>query len=144
MYAKWIDEAGDAIDASNRKKLSAMIKGLPDANNYVHGNINPSNVVIHDGEYVVLDMATSAYGHPLFDLQGVYASFAANIIMPNKKCMIDYGLSAQTSQKIWDRFFDRYMKDSKLGAKQSMLELLRQYYVLNTQLLRVIERKKSI
>ena len=48
--------------------LHRINDAIPDADTVVHGDYHPKNVMIQDGELVLIDMADLTTGHPLYDL----------------------------------------------------------------------------
>lgn len=48
--------------------LRSRLEGLPDADTCVHFDLHTSNVMIRDGEPVIIDMGDLSIGSPLFDL----------------------------------------------------------------------------
>lgn len=73
-YREWIEIAGDRLAESDRYNISALLDGIPDTNGFIHGNINPSNVIVDGDEMLLMDMSGAAHGHSIFDLQALYSS----------------------------------------------------------------------
>ena len=139
-YWEWLDQAKGLISENDRKSLVTLIDKIPDDEGYVHGNINLGNIVVNGEEFLLLDMSASAYGASLFDLQNLYATLVEVARTNPTYCSSQFGISAENSLKFWDLFYNKYMADSAQGTRETMLILLKQYYILNDKLLSVLEK----
>lgn len=132
-YREWIAELNDPDD-SKVAVFSKLIDSIADSNTYVHGDINLNSVMIHKDELILLDMAGSATGHAIFDLQALFASLVAIEKRTEGYCRKNYGLSAKVCENFWNIFFDTYMKHRQQEIR-SMNELLAKYFVLKENIL---------
>ena len=105
----------------------------------MHGDINPANVVFSDGEMMLMDMAGSAHGHPVFDLQGLYASLVEMEKERPMYCSSTFGISGVNCKRFWEAFFPAYMGGKSGAELDKMRALLERYYVLKQRLLSVLE-----
>ncbi len=138
-YREWLNELQDVDDTSN-KMFFTLIDSIPDSGTYVHGDINLNSVMVKDGELLLLDMAGSARGNSLFDLQGVFASLVAIDRKEEGYCRKTFGLSRDTCTKFWNSFFKIYMKD-RPTEMEKMNELLSKSFILKERVLDQIERR---
>lgn len=141
-YREWIGMLKDADDA-RIAAFSNIISSIPDSDKYVHGDINLNSVMIRDGEMLVLDMAGSAHGSAIFDLQGLFASLVAIERTDEGYCRRTYGVNSRVCIAFWNTFFRKYMnnKEQEINA---MNELLSKYYVLKQRILLKLENKNSV
>lgn len=140
-YSELMYSAKNWLKPEDKEQINALFTGIPDAHTYLHGNITIANVVIHDNEMMVVDMASSAYGHPIFDLQNIYSSLIEKEKEKPLYCSSVLGVSPENCQKFWNVFFTAYMDGSTIDAMKSMQSLLKKYYILNQKLLSVLENK---
>ncbi|XME01126.1 STAS domain-containing protein [Lachnospiraceae bacterium C1.1] len=140
-YEEWIEEASGWLSIGDSNNIRSLINAIPDSRNYLHGDITLANVLENGNEFMVVDMAGSAYGHPIFDLQGVYASMVETEKSRPGYCSSYIGASAETCREFWNEFYDVYMDGQDAETVAAMPELLRKYYVLNQKLLSVLESK---
>ncbi len=142
-YRGWISEL-DGEDDVRTKTFSTLIDSIPDRNNYVHGDINLNSIMLKDGELLLFDMAGSARGHSLFDLQSVFASLVGIEKIEPGYCRKNYGLSGAVCMRFWKAFFFEYMSGKSEEEIKKMNELLLKYFVLKKQVLDKIEMKNSL
>ena len=141
-YRGWIKEIDDPED-SMTSVFSNLLEMLPDSEHYVHGDINLNSVMVQNGELILLDMAGSARGHGIFDLQALYASLVAIEKKSAGYCRRTYGISGAVCQDFWNKFFRTYMSE-RTEEIDSMSELLRKYSVLKENILTKLERMNSL
>ena len=59
------------------EKLLKMFKALPDRNTLIHGDCHFKNIMVQQGELLLIDMDTLSIGHPIFELAALYAPYVA-------------------------------------------------------------------
>lgn len=64
----WLDDMAPLLDAEDVPFLRAKLEAIPDAGTSVHFDLHGGNVMVRDGEPVVIDMGDFSRGSPLFDL----------------------------------------------------------------------------
>jgi 5-methylthioribose kinase len=48
---------------------------LPEHHTFLHGDCHPGNVIVRDGELVLIDLADGGMGHPIIDLLSMCLSY---------------------------------------------------------------------
>ena len=140
-YREWLELAKNWISPQDKDSINALLNGIPDSKGYLHGSITLSNVILHNDELMVLDMSSSSYGHPIFDLQNIYASLVEMEKERPMYCSSVLGVSADSCLKFWNSFFREYMNGEDEEKINAMQLLLKRYYILNHKLLSVLEDK---
>ena len=59
--------------------LIHIIQSIPKGNRLLHGDLQTKNVMLQDGELMMIDMGEVGYGHPLLDLAHSYSSLVSLI-----------------------------------------------------------------
>ena len=138
-YREWLSIAGDRLPEIDRRNISVLLDGIPDSKGFIHGNINPSNIIVDGDELMLMDMSGAAHGHPIFDLQALYASLVEMEKGRPMYCSSVFKMSYENCLQFWDIFFDEYMKgrtEQEIGKTELLLQ---KYYVLKQKLLMLIE-----
>ncbi len=138
-YREWLEIAGSKLEESDRYNISALLDGIPDSDCFIHGNINPSNVIVNDDELLLMDMSGAAHGHSIFDLQALYASLVEMEKEKPMYCSSVFKMSYENCLKFWEIFFKAYMKGRKEEDVAKMTKLLQRYYILKQKLIKLIE-----
>ena len=72
----------------------------------IHGDFHPKNIMVMDGELVLIDMADITYGNPLYDLGSMFLTHVT--VSPERKSDI-MGLPAEMIDKLWGIFISVYL-----------------------------------
>lgn len=62
------------IDERQREYLYKFLDLVPDANNCIHGDLNVNNIMVENGECLLIDMGELGTGTPMFDLSRIVFS----------------------------------------------------------------------
>ena len=76
---EWVDSIAGLITKDEYEKLKGFICSIPDRDTFLHGDYNAKNVMVHDGEFILIDIGDAAVGHPVFDIAGLMLAY---IILP--------------------------------------------------------------
>ena len=71
--------ASNYTDEENQL-IRDMINAMPDGTNLIHGDFHPKNIMIQDGEPLLIDMGDISIGHPLYDIGTAF--FVINWLSP--------------------------------------------------------------
>lgn len=154
-YRGWLEQVRNKLNHTVWTVMSDLIERMADCNTFVHGDISLNNVFLVDGEMMIMDMASCGYGHPIFDLQSVYATLVAIEKGRPGYCMETMGLKPEFCRSFWQEFIDAYLGnvekpdefkskeykivqqgDRMIKADNDKLDtLLEQYYVLKEKLI---------
>ena len=108
---KWAEFLQPYLPAEQWEKLVAMMKAIPESEYMVHGDYHANNVMIQNGEPLLIDMDTVAYGHPVFDFASIYLGFVGYCECNHAGTMDFYGLPYEITVKIWQTLMNRYFED---------------------------------
>ena len=89
--------------------LNSIIDGVPDADTVTHNDLHPGNIMIQDGELVLIDMPEVTMGRPVCDLVSIYrdmisAPSGAQAAAVEKSC----GMPAKLIIEAGHKFFKKY------------------------------------
>ena len=63
--------AANYTDEENQL-IRDLINAMPDGTNLIHGDFHPKNIMIQDGEPLLIDMGDICAGHPLYDISTAF------------------------------------------------------------------------
>ena len=113
---KWVQFLQPHLPADQWEKLVAMMDAMPEPNYMIHGDYHANNVMIQDGEPLLIDMDTVAYGHPIFDFAAIYLGFVGYSESNHDGALDFYGLTYETTVKIWETLMSKYFPDEAVRA----------------------------
>ena len=108
---KWVKFLQPYLPAEQWEKLLAMMNALPEPEFMIHGDYHANNVMIQNGEPLLIDMDTVAYGHPVFEFASIYLGFVGYCECNHEGTMDFYGLPYDITVKIWETLMKQYFED---------------------------------
>ncbi len=105
----WADFVSAHIPASQGKKLRALIEAVPKTNNLLHGDYHTNNIMVQNGEPLLIDMDTLCMGHPVFELGSMFNAFVGYSELDHQNMMDFFGYSFETAGKFWDMTLKMYL-----------------------------------
>ena len=86
--------------------LHRINDAIPESDTVVHGDFHPKNVMIQDGELILIDMADLTTGHPLYDM----GSMALTHHLPvDSRLETITGMKGEMVRKLWKLFLANYL-----------------------------------
>ena len=80
FLSEWVKSIAKYLEDSETQAILDYIGSLPDRNTFLHGDYNAKNVMVKDGEVLLIDIGDAAVGHPAFDIGGLILTY---LILPN-------------------------------------------------------------
>ena len=78
----WVDSISGYITEDEADKIKTFIQSIPDRDTFLHGDFNSKNVMVQNGEFLLIDIGDAAIGHPVFDVAGLMLAY---IIIPSSR-----------------------------------------------------------
>ncbi len=153
-----MDDYADFMTAQEQEEVLRIINLVPSENKLLHGDIAPVNIMVEDGELLIIDVPMIMSGNPLFDLLQPYSfcvqtrhlfEFYLGMSEEEKESPVGHYLArfkarylnAEESQKVWDGFLMGYF-GRDLGDKRDGLEFTLRFYYAVRQIGTIVMRKK--
>ena len=111
---KWVKFLQPYLPADQWEKLCNMMNAMPEPGFMIHGDYHVNNVMIQDGEPLLIDMDTVAYGHPVFEFASVYLACVGYSECNHAGTMEFYGLPYEITTKIWETMMKQYFEDESV------------------------------
>ena len=128
VYRRRASDLTDLLTEGEIELLHRMIASIPARNTYVHGDFHRGNLMVQGDEIVVIDMADSAVGHPLYDVLGVYM-LGRNLAdtMPPEAVKKVIGWEADTVRRVWEVFVRTYFQTEDPGELEEIEAMMEGY-----------------
>ena len=72
LYRKWMRSLDAYLTNEEIEALIRVIDAIPNHDGVVHGDCHVGNILVQQGELVLIDMADVSRGHPFFDIGSEY------------------------------------------------------------------------
>ena len=90
-------------------QLVELVKDVPIDHHMLHGDYHLKNVMMQNGEVLLIDMDTLCQGHPVFELASVFNAYVGFSEVDHTVVENFLGLSRETTLRIWDKTLSLYL-----------------------------------
>lgn len=118
----WADFLQDYLPAELWSKLHNLVAAVPERNTMLHGDYHSNNVMVQNGETLLIDMDTLCMGHPIFELASMFNGFKGFSELDPSISMSFLGLSHETSVQIWETSLRMYLDTEDEAVLRSVEE----------------------
>ena len=118
----WADFVAEHIPEAQGKKLRGLIEAVPKQNTLMHGDYHTNNVMVQNGEPLLIDMDTLCMGHPVFELGSMFNAFIGYSELDHQVTMDFYGYTHETAEKFWDLALKMYLGTEDEAVCRSVAE----------------------
>ena len=114
-YLEKIEFIKQYLDEKHFKKAKSLIESIEDRNTFVHGDCHFKNIMVQNGELLLIDMDTLSVGHPIFELAAIYAPYCAfNEDEPGNSLKF-FGIDDKKATGLYNELINLYFgKDDKV------------------------------
>ncbi len=108
----WADTiaASGVLSADSVRMLRALIEAVPEVRHMIHGDCHAKNIMLQQGELMLIDMDTLSFGHPLFELGTLYFSYDASSAHDHEAFERFLGFPRETGQRLWKALLKEYFE----------------------------------
>ena len=118
----WADFISSHSPAEQYKKLRALIEAVPKQNTLMHGDYHTNNIMVQNGEPLLIDMDTLCMGHPVFELGSMFNAFIGYSELDPQVTMNFFGYTNETAHKFWQLALEMYLGTTDSTLCQSVAE----------------------
>ena len=119
---EWADFVAQYIPAEQGKKLRALIEAVPKRNTLMHGDYHTNNIMVQNGEPLLIDMDTLCMGHPVFELGSMFNAFVGYSELDHQNMMDFFGITFETAGRFWNLSLKKYLGTEDEAVCQSVAE----------------------
>ncbi len=106
---EWVDFLAGYLDDVHAKKMRSLIEGIPDSKFIIHGDYHTNNVMVQNGEPILIDMDTLAVGHPILELGSMFNAFVGFGELDKAAIENFLGFDSETAHRFWRLSLARYL-----------------------------------
>ena len=105
----WADFVAPHLPEEKGKKLRALVEAVPKQNTLMHGDYHTNNIMVQNGEPLLIDMDTLCMGHPVFELGSMFNAFIGYSELDHQVTMKFFGYTHESAEKFWDMSLKMYL-----------------------------------
>lgn len=106
----WADFLKDYLPEKTYTKLHTLVESVPKDLHMMHGDYHIKNVMMQNGEVLLIDMDTLCYGNPVFEFASVFLAYLGYSENDHEVVKNFLGITHETAQKIWDKTLRLYFE----------------------------------
>lgn len=104
----WADFLADYLPAEQYEKLHSLIAAVPDNNHMLHGDYHVKNVMLQNGETLLIDMDTLCLGHPVFEFASIYLAYVGFGEVNHENTVQFLGIPYEMGVEFWNKTVKLY------------------------------------
>ena len=105
----WVDFLQEHLEPALYTKLRSLVDAVPADNHMMHGDYHIKNVMLQNGEALLIDMDTLCHGHPVFELASMYNAYCGYSELDNSISLRFLGIPHETAQEFWQKSLRLYL-----------------------------------
>lgn len=90
-------------------KLVSLVKAVPEDLHMMHGDYHIKNVMLQNGEVLLIDMDTLCHGHPIFELAFMFNAYCGFAEVDHSVTERFLGIPYETGCEIWNKALPLYL-----------------------------------
>ncbi len=118
----WADFVAAHIPEEQGQKLRALIEAVPKQNTLMHGDYHTNNIMVQNGEPLLIDMDTLCMGHPIFEIGSMFNAFVGYAELDHQNMMDFFGYSYETAGRFWNMALKMYLGTDDEAVCQNVAE----------------------
>ena len=91
------------------EQLVRLVEDVPIDHHMLHGDYHLKNVMMQNGEVLLIDMDTLCQGHPVFELASVFNAYLGFSEVDHSVVEGFLGLPRETTKRVWEKTLSRYL-----------------------------------
>ena len=115
--------------------LRGIVDSMPERDTVIHGDLHPGNIMIQDGELLLIDMAEVSVGPAVLDLSSIFRDMIAGARTDVAVTESTIGMPVDMVEQVAQLFFVKYTGITDPAALREYFDALTLIFALNTVLL---------
>ena len=122
IAASWVDIIAAELTVEEAEKLRSLFLSVPKCNTVLHGDYHTSNIMVQNGEPLLIDMDTLCVGHPIFEFGSMFNALVgfSELDPPNTERF--FGYTFETAGRFWRLVLGAYLGTEDLEVQRSVEE----------------------
>lgn len=102
----WVDVARDFLTDEEQARIKGAVDRLPAPDTFLHCDFHTNNIMVQNGELILIDIDDAALGDPAIDFAGMFTIF--EMTKKDAVCLSLTGMDVAEATAYWTRFKERY------------------------------------
>lgn len=106
----WADFLNDYLPSDKAQKLHGLINALPESKYMMHGDYHTNNIMVQNGETLLIDMDTLSVGCPVLEFGSMFNAFVGFSELDHENVKDFLGFDFETARRFWRMSLARYLE----------------------------------
>lgn len=106
----WAKFLKDYLPEAEYNKLCSLIEAVPACDTMLHGDYHTNNVMMQNGEVLLIDMDTLCLGHPVFEFASIFLAYVGFGELDHSITQGFMGLPYELTVRIWRKTLEQYFE----------------------------------
>ena len=136
LYSRLDDEfMKEVLSAEEIAVLHSIVDAMKDTNTLVHGDFHPGNIMLQNGELMLIDMGEVTRGVPIYDVASVFRDLISAPKNNPDIIRMSMGLEPELAMEIGTKFIAMYTGITDPQALEGYMKQLGLVYAFNVVML---------
>lgn len=134
IWKAWVDCMRQWLTEEEADVCVRLIDSIPDRSSFLHGDLHPNNIMLQNGDMLLIDMADLCHGHPIFDLAGMAISM---VFAGEQDANMTYqiiGITKDQALAMWNAFLPIYFGTTDANFLAARMQQISGLVLLKTVL----------
>ena len=105
----WARFVSEYLPKDQGERLCELVEAVPKQNTLLHGDYHSNNVMVQNGEPLLIDLDTLCMGHPVFELASLYNAYMGFSEVNPLESFDFFGFSRDIGEKFWTMSMKAYL-----------------------------------
>ena len=127
IVLNWASFLKDYLPEADAKKLYDLVDAVPQDNHMLHGDYHIKNVMLQNGEVLLIDMDTLCVGNPIFEFASIFNAYQGYSEFDHENIKGFLGITYEQGKEFWDKTIKLYFdgkSDEELEEIKDKAKLL--------------------
>lgn len=102
VLLKWMRDLQGHLPEAVYAKLMSMCEAVPHDDHMIHGDYHTKNIMLQNGEVILIDMDTLAVGHPVLEFASIYNAYIGFCALDHDVIRSFQGFDYETGLRLWN------------------------------------------
>ena len=130
-FKTWIDFLRPHLPEDQIDRLFELVDEIPETNTLLHGDYHTNNLMVQNGEAILIDLDTLSVGHPIFEFGYMFNALLGYSLVDRENVGRFLGYPFEVAEKVWRMSLEKYFNSTdeefinKIEEKAKLVGMVR-------------------
>ena len=122
MEMEHVEQLKGVLPDDQFERLHSLFEGLPDTLHMVHGDFHIKNIMVQNGESLLIDMDTLCTGDPIFEFSGLYVPYCGFSEINPDDTMRFFNIPRETARELFTKTLNKYLEGTGIDPETALIK----------------------